>query len=287
MIVDPLLFVHATAHTDIETQRIAMGNRVRVLTATEPDSDGIMRGYALPPDHPDVARLIMLRDALAALEKDSARTLKACLRRCSIAPWIQATNGLGAQQTARLLGVIGDPYWHVAEQRPRTVSELWAYSGLHVTHPTLPGGRGPTDTQRQPAAGAQTLAGHGGSDTLRRNAGETAGGDHGHSTPGVDHDAHVGTAGVAARHRKGQKSNWSNEAKTRAYLCATSCVKVRTSPYRPVYLERRAHTAITHPEWTAGHSHNDGLRITAKRILRDLWREARRLHQDHPDKQED
>lgn len=38
------------------------------------------------------------------------------------------------------------------------------------------------------------------------------------------------------------------------------------------------HTAITHPEWTPGHSLNDGMRIASKRLLRDLWREARRIH---------
>lgn len=37
---------------------------------------------------------------------------------------------------------------------------------------------------------------------------------------------------------------------------------------------------IPHPEWTPSHSHNDGLRIASKAILRDLWREAKRLHED-------
>jgi len=50
------------------------------------------------------------------------------------------------------------------------------------------------------------------------------------------------------------------------------------SPYRVVYDTRRAHTAVTHPEWTDGHSHNDALRIAAKEVLKDLWRAARDYH---------
>jgi hypothetical protein len=65
----------------------------------------------------------------------------------------------------------------------------------------------------------------------------------------------------------------------RAYLIATSCIKQARSPYRAVYDNRRAHTATTHPDWTAGHSHNDALRIVSKAILKDLWLAARDLHQ--------
>jgi hypothetical protein len=65
----------------------------------------------------------------------------------------------------------------------------------------------------------------------------------------------------------------------RAHLCAESCIKQRHSPYRTVYDDRRVHTALTHPEWTDGHSHNDGLRIVAKEILKDLWRAARDVHE--------
>ncbi len=80
------------------------------------------------------------------------------------------------------------------------------------------------------------------------------------------------------KRQKGVKSNWSSQAKMRAFLIAESCIKVRTSPYRSVYDARRGHTATTNPEWTLGHSHNDALRVVAKEVLKDLWREAKRLH---------
>lgn len=250
-IVDPLLFVHATAHHDLEQQRIASENRLRILTTTQPDDDGVMRGFGLDDAHPDVARLRGITDALRSLEHDAELGLGRALRRGSIYPWVKAQVGLGDKQVARLLASIGDPYWHLVEDRPRTVSELWAYSGLHV----LPASHNDHETHGIHAGGDQT------------------------SNPGQRSDAaHRETAGVAARRRKGQRSNWSTDAKTRAFLCATSCIKQERSPYRAVYLTRRSRTAETHPEWSAGHSHADGLRIASKAILRDLWREARRLH---------
>lgn len=251
-VVDPLLFVHVTAHSDLEQIRIASQNRLRILTATKPDDDGVMRGFGLDPSHPDVARLQGITDALVALEHGAELNLKRALRKCGIHPWVKAQVGLGEKQVARLLGVIGDPYWHLAEDRPRTVSELWAYCGLHV----LPASRLLSGTHHDLAGGAQTS-------------------DPGPCRP----DAHSSNAGVAARRQKGQRANWSTEAKTRAYLIAASCIKQAHSPYRATYDTRRAHTAVTHPEWTAGHSHNDALRVTSKAILRDLWREAKRLHQ--------
>lgn len=92
-------------------------------------------------------------------------------------------------------------------------------------------------------------------------------------------DNQIGSAGggVAARRRKGQQANWNPTAKMRAFLIATSCVK-SGGPYRDIYDRRREHTAMTHPEWEPGHSHNDALRVTAKAILKALWRESRRLH---------
>lgn len=39
-----------------------------------------------------------------------------------------------------------------------------------------------------------------------------------------------------------------------------------------VYAERRAHTAVMHPEWSKAHSDNDARRYITKRLLRDLWR---------------
>lgn len=102
--------------------------------------------------------------------------------------------------------------------------------------------------------------------------------------------------GEAARRRKGVQANWSTNAKTRAWLIIEACMKqldpacktgtgiadhtdgCRCSPYRVAVDNRRHHTATTHPDWTAGHSLNDAMRVASKQLLRDLWREAHRAH---------
>lgn len=226
----PALRFLAENLTDIEKVRIATANRLRILTRNEPDSDGIERGFGLA-DTPLAISLAVSVEGMVAAEKAAAKALVAALRDSGYRPWVTGTIGIGERQGGRLLGAIGNPYWHPLYDRPRTVSELWAYAGLHV----LP-------TQRPSA------------------------------------DTHFRSGGEAARRKKGEKANWSTEIKTRAYLCAESCMKQRTSPYRGTYEARRAHTATTHPDWSAGHSHNDALRIVSKAILRDLWVYARELH---------
>jgi hypothetical protein len=47
--------------------------------------------------------------------------------------------------------------------------------------------------------------------------------------------------------------------------------------YGEVYAARRAHTAVTHEDWSKMHSHMDGLRIMMKEVLKDLWIEWRRV----------
>ena len=216
---DPTLNTLATQFSDTEQIRIATANRLRILTLDEADKDGVMRGWQLTENHDSVKALRAQLEAFEKLEKEMEKALAKQLKTHPLHPWIKSQIGLGDKQMARLLGVIRDPYWNELHQRPRTVSELWAYSGLHVIH------------------------------------------------------------GQGAKRRKGQQSNWSAEAKSRIYLIAVSCVKQSKSPYRAVYDDRRAHTAITHPDWTDGHSHNDALRIMGKEILKQLWIQSRAIHE--------
>jgi hypothetical protein len=41
-------------------------------------------------------------------------------------------------------------------------------------------------------------------------------------------------------------------------------------PYGEIYAKRRAHTLVTHPDWSLGHRRKDALRITMKQFLCDL-----------------
>lgn len=336
--------------TDIEKVRTASENRHRTLTRCCPDGcqhtpedraagvckldrDGHQRGLGLDDTHPDVAVLGSLVRSLrcgdkprrgrrltgddgevvvvpCCLEHEAERNLRRVLRRHPLYGWVQAQKGVGDKQAARLLAAVGDPYIRprlerkdgtVEESRPRTVSELWAYCGLH----TRPASQGRSDTQPSDAGG----------------------GESGSSNPDQRwSDAQSPSVWVAARRQKGQRANWSSDAKIRALLVAESCKRQLTapchrpdgspyathvddctcSPWRVLYDLRRAETTsrvhtteclnrsrITpngcgtreHPEWGAvgspwrpGHQEQDAVRIVAKQILKSLWHAARDLH---------
>jgi hypothetical protein len=292
-LLDPALSLAADILDDLERVRVANENRLRQLTRTAVDSDGEERGFGLDESHPDVARLAAMVATLKAVEHDAVLNLQHKLRKHPLGAWVKAQRGIGEKQGARLLAAIADPYINSAKGAPRTVSALWAYCGLHV----LPVGQSSYGAQSAAADRNQLPAGQSSLDAPSDDAG---GGQHG--DPGQKgSDTHGVTAGVAAKRRKGERANWSGNAKMRAYLVAQSCMKqldtdcrdghgsndaqfwsavpaCPCSPYRVTYDMRRAHTAVTHPEWTDGHSHNDALRIAAKAILRDLWRAARDYH---------
>jgi hypothetical protein len=270
-LADPVLALAAEVVDDLERIRIANQNRWRQLTRTATDKDGEERGFGLTPDHPDVAVLSGIIDALTAQEHAAVLNLKRAMRKHPLGPWVKATVGVGEKQAARLLAAIGDPYWNTLHDRPRTVSELWAYCGLH----TLPASPVANDAHDPLAGRGQAPADR---DQHEPQAALVDGVDLGSGPRQKAIDAHPTSAWVAAKRRKGQRANWSTTAKTRAYLIAESCIKQAQSPYRPAYDARRAHTDITHPEWTAGHSHNDAMRIVAKEVLKGLWLAARDVH---------
>lgn len=272
-LLDPALAFAADVLDDLEKVRTANENRLRQLTRSVEDVDGRMRGFGLDETHPDVARLAAMVESLKRLEHDAELQLGRQMRRHPLHAWSKSAKGVGDKQVARLLAAIGDPYINSSTGLPRTVSALWAYSGLHV----LPAGHNAADTQSIGASGS--------------------GGD----TSQVRRDTQVTPAGVAPKRTRGQMANWSANAKMRAYLIATSCIKQIRKPctagsaadawlaihgedcacsaYRVVYDRRRMHTATTHADWSDGHSHNDGLRVASKAILRDLWRAAKEIHE--------
>lgn len=122
----------------IEDLRMATANRVRILVNGEEDSDGVLRGLARPADDKYVLQAQGTLDALEQLEHQAILNLQRTVRKHPVYPFIKATQGLGEKQTGRLLAAIGDPYWHDAEDRPRTVSELWSYSGYAVVGGSAP-----------------------------------------------------------------------------------------------------------------------------------------------------
>lgn len=269
-LADPLLQLLADVLDDTEKMRVANENRLRQLTRDETDADGIDRGFGLTVDHPTVARIAATVSAMrceratpaekhrgCCLEHDAELNLVGQLKQHPLHPWIAAQRGIGAKQAARLLAAVGDPYWNDLHERPRLVSELWSYCGL----------------------------------------------------------------GDAARQirRRGERSNWSDTAKKRAWLVSKTIVKqlvkpchrpegqewaehvdgCACSPYRRVYDEaRRSYAGSLHPgeckrcgpsgkpaqpgsPRSLGHQEAMALRLVSKEVLRDLWREGKRLHELH------
>lgn len=279
-LADPFLALGADVVDDLEKVRIANENRLRQLTRTEADADGEERGFGLTEDHPDVARLAALVGMLGEAEHKAVLNLQRLLRKHPLAPWLKAQKGIGEKQAARLLAVIGDPYIRpeltradgtVEPSRPRTVSELWAYAGYHVMN--FPADQSLNDAQGRSVGGDQT----------------------GHPDQSSA-DAHTGNVGVAPKRQRGQRANWSTVAKTRTYLIAESCIKNRQSPFRIVYDDTRAKYAdATHAAPCArcgpsgkpalagsplsdGHKHARAMRAVSKAVLKEIWREAKRLH---------
>jgi hypothetical protein len=280
LLADPLLALAADVLGDLEKVRIANENRLRQLTRSAEDSDGETRGFGLDEAHPDVARLAALVGMLGEAEHKATLNLQRVMRKHPLGPWVAAQKGIGEKQGARLLAAIGDPYIRpeitcedgtVEPSRPRMVSELWAYCGYHV----VPADHGCSGTQ------------------VTHVGGELNGSGPGHGRCGT----HSSLAGVAPKRQRGQHANWSAAAKMRAFLVAESCMKQSGTTYRAVYDATKAKYAdAAHATecvrcgpknkpaqpgspLSDGHKHARALRAVAKEILKDLWREAKRIHE--------
>jgi len=302
---DGMLGVVADSVDDLEIARIATTNRLRILTRNEPDADGKNRGFGLTLDHPQVARLALIAESLSQAEKDAIKALEQAMAKHPLGPWAKRTSGVGLKQLARLLAAIGDPAWNDLHNRPRTLGELYAYSGLHAVRPY------PTPKKKTDDAVSVDSASR--DDSVRNEDEVTPSSQEAQllqaalaildpeseetsssgETPGTAEDD---TIRVAPRRIRGQRANWSETARKRAWLIAAQCVKIANSPYRAVYQTGRdkyrdaVHRTPCHrcgpsgkpaavgTPLSLGHQHARAIRLGAKAMLKDLWTEARRLH---------
>ncbi len=238
-----MLFTLAQTLQDYETLRIAEEHRLRIFSTPSdvPDEDGVCRGFGYAEDSNEVQVVKGLIDPLKDLEHRTVLSLQKRMRVNPIWPYFKDVKGVGEKTLARLMACIGDPYLRPLDDgsyEPRTVSQLWAYCGMH-TMPNKDGGI------------------------------------------------------IAAKRMKGVQANWNTEAKTRLFLLSQGLLRqgirkdkdgnqFAVTPYGQLYLDRRAHTAVTHPEWNPGHGLNDALRIMGKELLKQLWRAAREIHTGIP-----
>lgn len=257
VLADPFLALAADILDDLERVKNANENRLRQLTRTEIDEDGVIRGLGLPVNSPAVAPTAKLVEASAALEHQAVLNLQRLMRKHPLGPWVKNLKGVGEKQAARLLAAVGDPYWNERDHRPRTVAELRSYCGW-------------------------------------------------------------GDARQQVR-RRGEQARWSDTAKRRTWVIVDSCKQQLSapckatrpegriwvehldgcacSPYRIAYDEaRRKYEGTLHDEEcrrcgpkgkpaqpgserSPGHQEAMAYRVVCKQILKDLWREAARLHE--------
>ncbi len=121
-----LVRLHAALLDDCEDVRIRHANRLRQIEA--------IGNTELTTVIADTNTL----ELLEATESAAVLNLKRYFKGLPIAEFVKATPGLGEKTVARWLGEVGDPAWHTAEDRPRRLSELYAYCGLHVVDGAAP-----------------------------------------------------------------------------------------------------------------------------------------------------
>lgn len=252
-LADPGLGIAAEIVDDLERTRIANENRLRQLTRMTIDSDGLLRGRCYSPIDKDIERITALVEGLKRTEHEAVLHLQRVVRVHPLGIWGKQIRGVGDKQLARLLAVIGDPYI-------REIAQTEMVDGERVV----------VGVTAEPRTVSALWA---------------------YTGYRVDE-------GQACRRKKGVQSNWSTVAKTRAFLIVEACLKAGGNPYRDAYDTRKAKTegrthaqdcvrcgpsgkpALTGSEWSAGHRHADAMRVAAKTLLRDLWRESKRLHED-------
>jgi hypothetical protein len=247
---------------EIEDQRKRNVNRREVLIRPrdKPDADGVCRGFGYPADEPAVQMLDAHIAVIESQERTMTGELERAVKRHQLASWIKAQRGLGEKQLGRLLAAIGDPSWHPVENRPRTLWELNSYCGQ------VPG--------------------------MRRERGVPA-----DEADQWNAEAKMRLFLIAekASTQLDKRCKIYDPEDPKVYLIAHA-EDCRCGPYRKVYEHRRAWTAERlHSNecrqcgpsgkpaqpgspLSAKHRHMDALRYVGKRILRDLYREARRIN---------
>ncbi|MDQ6524286.1 hypothetical protein RB608_11775 [Nocardioides sp. LHD-245] len=252
-LADPFLALAADVLDDAERNRIANENRLRQLTRSETDSDGEERGFGLDETHPDVARLAAIVGMLEKVEHQASLNLQRMLRAHALGPWVKAQKGVGDKQAARLLAVIGDPYLG-PDGQPRTVSQLWSYCGHG--DPSRKRRKGMTQDDLfalgNPVAKSRVWL-------ISCAVLKSGGGEQKATAVPVSTVLAPSLAAVYYRRK----------AATVGRAHAADCVRCGPS----------GKPALVGTPWSDAHRHADALRVLGKTILRDLWIEARRIHE--------
>lgn len=257
----------------LEEFREACANQHQALTDTKVHKDGKYRGQHLPAEHPVAIHSAVIVEEIQKIEDRFVKELQREIKKSPLWPWMKAQKGLGPKTIARLLASTGDPYWNDLHGRPRTVSELWSFCGYR------PGQKKAKGQQMNWSPEAKMRA-HVVVEPIIKMILAPCYRIYKDGDVEVkvfkSKDAPAGSAYVRGVHIEG----------------GCSC-----SPYRVLWDEARAkYRDSVHPEdcvrcgpkgkpalagsvRSAKHQMAMANRIVKKAILRDLWREAKRLHE--------
>lgn len=230
--------------SDIEKIRIGVGNRVGQALRDEPDKDGRIRGFMLDEEHPAVVKLLIARDGMHNIEEALEKEIVSLMKQHPLGPWVESRKGCGHKTIGRLIGCIGDPYLRV------TVSQ----DGVITQSPR-------SLRQCWALCGMSVLP-----------------------------------DGTTPARRKGEKASWNVNARRALFIISRSQVYGRDNYYRPLYDEEKEHYLKTPhalackrcgpsgkpappgSERSKGHADANALRKVSQQVIKDLWRESRKLH---------
>jgi hypothetical protein len=245
------LVLSLTAETLEHTERalIANQNRLRQYTRTEADSDGRVRGWGLTLAAPQVQRLVGLIDAQQQVHDNMVLFLQQLMRAHPLWPWASQIVGVGEKQFARLLGALHDPYWNERDNRPRTVAELWAYTGF--------------DTDENGIA-------------RRRKRGERNGwNDTAKMRVRLIADSSIKWTGEDDKNGRHRPRSQFRDVYER--VREQQLTTVHTQPC--IQCGTRGKPAVPGTPLRDGHQHGRAMRAVCKEFLKLLWRESKHLHE--------
>jgi hypothetical protein len=245
-LADPLLAFAADMLDDAERNRKANKSRLEQLTRSVPDKDGRVRGFGLDESHPAVRRLAAQVDMLYKIEHEAELILAYFLRRHPLGAWVKARAQKG----------IGE------KQGPRLLAVI---GDPYINEAT-----------GQPRTVSQLWAycGHGA--PSRRRKGMTQDDLFALGNPVAKSRLWLISTSVLVAQGPLSAAYYDRKVKTEGRLHAAPCVRCGPS----------GKPAPVGSPWSDGHRNADALRVLGKTILRDLWKEAKRIHEQQGDTKE-
>lgn len=102
--------ISASMVDDIEELRKATENRLRALTKTTPDKDGVIRSEGVLPSDPRVLMVEGILESIKEQEKAAIRNLEKQIKDSPFATYVNMRKGIGFKAIGRLIAATGDPF---------------------------------------------------------------------------------------------------------------------------------------------------------------------------------